>query len=109
MVVLVHALDVGADGLDDPRSLVAEDAGQGHDVPIALHHVPVGVADAARHDFHEHLAGPGLRYLDGLHLDGLFDFMQDGGFHASASSGAAENVRDCRRGGSVKGRAGGGR
>ena len=43
------------DLLDDPRDLVAEDAGR-RERDLALDHVQVGVADAAAADPHEHLA-----------------------------------------------------
>jgi hypothetical protein len=55
--------DVRSDGLDDARSLVAEDSGQGEG-QTAARHTEVGVAQAGRHHADEDFAGAGLVECD---------------------------------------------
>ncbi len=55
MVADLDALDALADRLDDARALVAHDDRRGPR-PVAVDHVQVGMADAARAQLDEHLA-----------------------------------------------------
>ena len=75
MVALAHSAYVGANRLHDPRTLVPQDGRQRHVPPIALHHVPIGVADAAGHDLDQNFARSRLLNFDRLHLDRLLGFV----------------------------------
>ncbi len=63
MVALGDPGDVGADLLDDAGALVAEDPGE-HLGRQAVAQREVGVAQAGRHDAHQHLVGARLVEVD---------------------------------------------
>src|SRR5262249_16567504 len=67
-VALPEAFDLLADGLHDAGALVAEHH-RPRTLPLALHHVQVGAADADRDNADEHLVRPGLAQVDLAHLE----------------------------------------
>ena len=68
--------DAGADRLDDPRRLVAEEEGEVV-VDATLPVVEIGVADAARLHLHERFARPGVGHRDRLDRDRLLLRLRD--------------------------------
>src|SRR5439155_6920792 len=68
------------DRLDHTRTLVPEDRRQRHG-QVAVDHVQVAVADAARPQAHEHLVGAWCAQGQQLDTDRLADGVHDGGAH----------------------------
>ena len=79
-------LDALADRLDDPGALVAEHGGRVAGRVGAGGGVEVGVADAAGHEPHQHLARLGVGELDLLHVQRLAELLQHGGAHPHPAS-----------------------
>jgi hypothetical protein len=80
---VVAGLDVGharSHFLHDARRLVAEDHGQ-RELPVAVHDVPVAVADPRGLDTHARLARLRSLLLEVHDLQRLVRLVQDGSFH----------------------------
>ena len=78
--------DAGADLLDDARGLVAQHHRQ-RQRPVAVHDVPVAVADARGLDPDARLAGLGPLLLDVDDLERRVRLVEDGSFHRRISFG----------------------
>ena len=87
MVSTLDIVHAGTCGLDDARSFMAEDNRQRQVGPLALHDVPVGVANAARHHLYHDLAGARLAYVQLLDHEGGLGFVEHGGFHGGPPVG----------------------
>src|SRR4029453_11046493 len=83
VIARLHAGNAGAHFLDDARRLVAEHHRQ-RQRPVAVHAVPVAVANAGRLDGHPGLAGPGPLLLDIDDLEWCVGLVEDRGFHEVA-------------------------
>ncbi|MCY1420372.1 hypothetical protein D9M71_359880 [compost metagenome] len=71
MVAHRHRGDALAHHFDDATTLVAEDAGEHAFGVRPGQGVGIGMADAGRHDPHQHLAGLGRRHVDFDDFQGL--------------------------------------
>src|SRR3954447_3315660 len=93
--------DALANFLDDARALVPQHRRRIARGVSAGGGVQIGVADAARHEPHKHLARPRLRELDLAHNERLSEFLEDGGpdlhrrrsYDSSTASGGVEAWR----------------
>ena len=90
-------LDAGADALDDAGALVAQHRRRVAGRVCPGRGVEVGVADAARDEADEHLAGPGLGQVDLLHLERRAERLQHSGadLHPAARSVASKPIARC--------------
>ena len=82
MVARRHQRHVRPDGLDHAGALVAEDTVRVPGRIGSRRRVEIGVADPARVQTDERLAGPRLRELDLLDGQRLPELLQDGGPYA---------------------------
>src|SRR5439155_16180365 len=83
VIARLHVGDAAAYFLDDARRLVAEHHRQ-RQRPVAVHDVPVAVADARRLDGDPGLAGLGPLLLDVDDLERCVGLVEDRGFHVVA-------------------------
>ena len=88
VVALGERGDALADALDDARALVAEHRRRVAGRVGARGRVEIGVADAARDEPDEHLAGPRLGEVELLHLERRAELLEHGGadLHARDSN-----------------------
>ena len=85
--------DAGPDPLDDARALVPEHARRVAGRVGARRRVQVGVADAARGEAHEHLAGLRLGQVDVLDDERLAELLE----HRGAGSSRPQSLIRGRR------------
>ena len=79
MIAGLHRRDAGAHLAHDAGAFVAEDRRENALRVGARQRVGVGVADAGRHDFDQHLAGLRALDVDGLDGERLVGFPGDCG------------------------------
>ena len=83
MVAGLDRGDAHADLPHDARAFMAQDRGENAFAVEAVERVGVGMADAGRHDFDQHLAGLWPFQVEFDDLERLLGFKSDGctGFH----------------------------